>query len=293
MKENKALLVGVGGAGVSMVKTICGCEDFNQFDSFFIDTDKKCLRRKRREKRLLIGERLTCGMGSGGQPEIGAKAAKDSLGDIMAVLRDYDQVFIIFGGGGGTGGGAAPVIIRRASEEGVPIIAVTTKPHSFESNTRKSNAESTIDDLKNAGIETSVVDLAELLKYVSSPSMSISEFSDYCSIKVVGNLVAKRAEEIGARPVASKRMKMEDFVIDTYNAESYTDTSSGNAEIESLIDKLRGLKRDQFSMNSLVTEIHERLCEIFDERKVDLIETELGTLTRRWEENGYKWVIEL
>jgi cell division protein FtsZ len=121
-----------------------------------VNTDSQALMLSNARTRVRIGEKLTRGLGAGGNPEIGRKAAEESADELYEVLRGADMVFITSGMGGGTGTGAAPVIAQIAKELGALTIGVVTKPFSFEGARRISTAEMGIEELKSR-VDTLIV----------------------------------------------------------------------------------------------------------------------------------------
>ena len=113
-----------------------------------INTDAQALMLSQAPKRIRIGDKLTKGLGSGGDPEIGRKAAEESSDDLYEALTGADMVFLTAGIGGGTGTGASPVIARIAREIGALTIGVVTRPFSFEGARRRAVAEEGIEALK-------------------------------------------------------------------------------------------------------------------------------------------------
>ena len=133
-------VVGVGGAGCNAVNRMieAGVAGVRFVG---INTDSQALMRCEAESRLRIGERLTRGLGVGGDAERGQRAAEESREEILDAVRDADMVFITAGMGGGTGTGAAPVVAEAAKEAGALTVAVVTKPFSFEGSRRRLQAE--------------------------------------------------------------------------------------------------------------------------------------------------------
>jgi len=113
-----------------------------------INTDTQALARCEAQTRLHIGEKLTRGLGAGGNPNTGEKAAEESAEQIADLIRDADMVFIAAGMGGGTGTGAAPVIAQISKDLGALTVGVVTKPFSFEGRQRAKNAEEGIVQLR-------------------------------------------------------------------------------------------------------------------------------------------------
>jgi cell division protein FtsZ len=113
-----------------------------------INTDAQALMLSDAPNRVRVGDKLTKGLGSGGDPSIGSKAAEESSDDLYEAINGADMVFITAGMGGGTGTGGGPVIARIAKETGALTIGVVTKPFSFEGNRRKEVAEEGIERMK-------------------------------------------------------------------------------------------------------------------------------------------------
>ena len=124
-------VVGVGGGGNNAVNRMIAT-NIRGVEFVSVNTDRQALRKSEAPSQLVIGEKITKGFGAGANPQIGARAAEESIDDIRAILEGTDMVFITAGMGGGTGTGAAPVIARIARELGVLTVAVVTKPFSFE-----------------------------------------------------------------------------------------------------------------------------------------------------------------
>ncbi|GJM40873.1 MAG: cell division protein FtsZ [Ardenticatenaceae bacterium] len=147
--ENAACIrvVGVGGGGCNAVNRMIQ-EGINGVDFVAVNTDNQALLLSDAPVRVRIGEKLTRGLGAGGHPEQGEKAAVESTEDLHEVLTGSDMVFITAGMGGGTGTGAAPVVAKLAREQGALTIGVVTRPFLFEGSKRANSAESGIEKLK-------------------------------------------------------------------------------------------------------------------------------------------------
>ncbi|WP_420645583.1 cell division protein FtsZ [Candidatus Leptofilum sp.] len=147
--ENAACIrvVGVGGGGCNAVNRMIQ-EGINGVDFVAVNTDNQALLLSDAPVRVRIGEKLTRGLGAGGHPEQGEKAAEESTEDLHEVLTGSDMVFITAGMGGGTGTGAAPVVAKIAREQGALTIGVVTRPFLFEGSKRANSAESGIEKLK-------------------------------------------------------------------------------------------------------------------------------------------------
>jgi cell division protein FtsZ len=148
-------VIGVGGGGGNAVnRMISGNVVGVEFWS--INTDAQSLTQSSAAKRLQVGQKLTRGLGAGGNPAIGQKAAEESRDDISAALAGSDLVFITCGMGGGTGTGAAPIIAEIAKEIGALTVGVVTRPFTFEGRRRSHQAEEGITALQSR-VDTLIV----------------------------------------------------------------------------------------------------------------------------------------
>ena len=128
-------VVGVGGGGVNAVNRMIA-EGLRGVEFVAVNTDAQALMLAQAPKRVRIGDKLTRGLGAGGNPEIGRKAAEESADELYNVLKGSDMVFVTAGMGGGTGTGAAPVVAQVAKECGALTIGVVTRPFTFEGGKR-------------------------------------------------------------------------------------------------------------------------------------------------------------
>ena len=151
----KIKVIGIGGGGNNAVNRMINA-GITSASFVAINTDQQALLMNKAENRIQIGEKLTRGLGAGADPEVGMKAAEESIQMIKEVLQDTDLVFITAGMGGGTGTGAAPVVASIAKEMGILTIAVVTKPFRFEGRKRMDNAEYGIKNLQN-NVDTLVI----------------------------------------------------------------------------------------------------------------------------------------
>lgn len=141
-------VVGVGGGGCNAVNRMV--ETGLQGVTFIaVNTDRQALSQCKAEVKIQIGEKVSGGRGAGADPEIGQRAAEESIDEIVAHLQDSDMVFITAGMGGGTGTGAAPIIAKAAMDCGALTVAVVTKPFTFEGKKRLNRAEKGIQYLSN------------------------------------------------------------------------------------------------------------------------------------------------
>lgn len=151
----KIIVVGVGGAGNNAVNRMVD-ENIDGVDFVGVNTDKQALQLCKAPKLLQIGEKLTKGLGAGAKPEVGEKAAEESIEEVTAALKGADMVFVTCGMGGGTGTGAAPVVAKIAKDMGILTVGVVTKPFRFEAKARMVNAVGGIDRLKE-NVDTLIV----------------------------------------------------------------------------------------------------------------------------------------
>ena len=151
----KIIVVGVGGAGNNAVNRMID-ENIVGVEFIGINTDKQALQLCKSPRLLQIGDKLTKGLGAGAKPEIGEKAAEESMEEITSALKGADMVFVTCGMGGGTGTGAAPVVAQVAKDMGILTVGVVTKPFKFEAKTRMLNAVSGIEKLKE-NVDTLIV----------------------------------------------------------------------------------------------------------------------------------------
>ncbi|HBU35817.1 MAG TPA: cell division protein FtsZ, partial [Hyphomonas sp.] len=136
----RILVFGVGGAGGNAVDNMIEA-NLQGVEFIVANTDAQALSRSKTENRIQLGPETTSGLGAGARPDIGAKAAEESMNEIRERLEGAHMVFIAAGMGGGTGTGAAPVIARAAQEMNILTVAVVTKPFSFEGTRRMTFAE--------------------------------------------------------------------------------------------------------------------------------------------------------
>jgi cell division protein FtsZ len=151
--ENKGIsptvikVVGVGGGGSNAVNRMIAM-GLKNVSFVAINTDQQALYNSNAETRFAIGTKLTGGLGAGGIPEIGEKAAMEDTESVQNLLKGADMVFITAGMGGGTGTGAAPVVAHVARQLGALTVAVVTKPFDFEGKRKMQLAEEGIERLR-------------------------------------------------------------------------------------------------------------------------------------------------
>ena len=144
----RIIVIGVGGGGSNAVNRMIQA-GVRGVEFVTVNTDAQALARSESPVRLRIGEKLTRGLGAGGQPSMGARAAEESAEMVQEVCRGADMVFVAAGMGGGTGTGASPVIASLAQECGALVVGVVTKPFTFEGARRRNAAEDGIQKLKS------------------------------------------------------------------------------------------------------------------------------------------------
>jgi len=149
-KEAKIKVVGVGGGGSNAVNRMMESE-MQGVEFWIVNTDAQALSMSSvsPSNRLQIGQKLTRGLGAGGNPEIGQSAAEESMEMVEEAMRGADMVFVTAGMGGGTGSGAAPIIAGIAKQLGVLTVGIVTMPFSFEGRRRSVQAQEAIAALRN------------------------------------------------------------------------------------------------------------------------------------------------
>ncbi len=169
MADSIIKVIGIGGCGIDIVNSIVD-KGIKGIECVAVDTDKLALDKSKAQKKLLIGEKSANGLGAGGQPDVGEKAAQEDAEVIKALFSEgHDSIAVIVAGmGGGTGTGAAPVVAEVAKENGASVIAIVCKPHEFEGDIKMEFAEDGIKKLcksvdniitlKNQGIMTAIKD---------------------------------------------------------------------------------------------------------------------------------------
>ncbi|MXY18386.1 MAG: cell division protein FtsZ [Synechococcus sp. SB0678_bin_12] len=148
-------VVGIGGGGSNAVSRMIN-SDLQGADHWVLNTDAQALLSSSAENRLQLGQRLTQGLGAGGNPSTGKKSAQESRSEIQEIMEGANLVFIAAGMGGGTGTGAAPVVSEMAREAGALTVAIVTKPFKFEGRRRAAQAEQGIKEL-SAHTDTLIV----------------------------------------------------------------------------------------------------------------------------------------
>ena len=171
----KIKVVGVGGSGSNAVSRMKKCK-IKGVELIAINTDIQDLRKTKADFKLRIGRKLTQGLGTGMNPEIGKRAALENRAEIQEILKDTDMVFIAGGMGGGTCTGAAPVVAQIAKDLGTLTIAIVTKPFSFEGSARMRIAERGIRNLKEKVDTLILISNDKLLSVLDSKVSLLNAF---------------------------------------------------------------------------------------------------------------------
>ena len=185
--QPRIVIVGCGGAGNNTINRLShvGIEGA---DTIAINTDKQHLDVISADKKILVGKSLTKGLGAGGFPEVGKRAAELARGTLEDVLKDADLVFVTAGMGGGTGTGAAPVVAEVAKEQGAIVVGMVSSPFRVE-RARTVSAEEGLEDLRGAADTVIVLDNNKLLDYV--PNLPIEE-----AFSVMDQMIAETVKGI-------------------------------------------------------------------------------------------------
>jgi cell division protein FtsZ len=141
-------VIGCGGGGGSAINRMIDAK-MQGVEFVVINTDAQALVHSRAGQKIHIGRETTRGLGAGADPEVGRKAAEESEKEIYEAVKGADMVFITLGEGGGTGTGAAPLVASAAREAGALVVAIVTKPFTFEGERRRRSAEAGITELKD------------------------------------------------------------------------------------------------------------------------------------------------
>jgi cell division protein FtsZ len=166
-------VIGVGGAGGNAINRMVDA-GVDGIEFVAVNTDGQALLSSRAPLAVRIGDKLTKGLGAGGRPEVGLRAAEESAESIAEMVRSADMIFIAAGMGGGTGTGASPVIARIAKSAGALTVGVVTRPFDFEGNRRSRAAEDGINQLRE-NVDALITIPNERLLSMVDPKTSISD----------------------------------------------------------------------------------------------------------------------
>ena len=173
--STKIKVVGVGGSGGNAISRMMKCK-IRGVELIALNADAQDLQRTRAHKKIRIGEKLTKGLGTGMNPEVGREAAKEQSEEIQKALKNSDLVFITCGLGGGCGSGASPVVARIAKNTGALTIAVVTKPFSFEGIQRAEIAKNSLRKLKGKVDTLITISNDKLLSILEAKTTVLSAF---------------------------------------------------------------------------------------------------------------------
>jgi len=173
--NTKIKVIGVGGSGGNAVSRMKKCK-IQGVELIAINSDAQDLKKSRADQKIRIGRKLTQGLGTGMNPEIGKRAAEEQREEIQEVLKDSDLVFVTCGEGGGTGSGASPIVAEISKNLGILTVAVVTKPFSFEGQTRMRIAEASIRKLKEKVDSLIVIENDKLLENLDPKTTLLNAF---------------------------------------------------------------------------------------------------------------------
>lgn len=185
--DPKIVIVGCGGAGNNTINRLYNL-GVKGAETIAINTDKQHLEMIQADKKILVGKSLTRGLGAGGYPEIGRRAAELARGTLEDVLKGADLVFITAGMGGGTGTGTAPVVAEIAKQHDAIVVGMVSSPFRVE-RARALKAEEGLEELRNAADTAIVLDNNRLLDYV--PNLPIEQ-----AFSVMDQLIAETVKGI-------------------------------------------------------------------------------------------------
>jgi len=185
--EPNIIIVGCGGAGNNTINRLYNL-GVSGADTCAINTDRQHLDQIQADKKILVGKSLTRGLGAGGYPEVGRKAAELARGTIEELLKDADIVFVTAGMGGGTGTGTAPVVAEIAKQNDAIVIGMVSIPFRVE-RARTLKADEGLEELRKAADTVIVLDNNRLLDYV--PNLPIDS-----AFAVMDQLIAETVKEL-------------------------------------------------------------------------------------------------
>ncbi len=185
----RIIVIGVGGAGNNAVNRMIE-DSINNVEFYVLNTDKQALSLSKAKNRITIGKDVTKGLGAGGDPSVGKKAAEASKDEIKQIVEGANLVFVAAGMGGGTGTGAAPVVAKISKELGCLTVGIVTKPFRFEGKRRMENALLGLDDLKKH-VDTLIVIPNDRLRDIIDKTTSFDD-----AFKEVDNVLHRGVQSI-------------------------------------------------------------------------------------------------
>lgn len=175
-------VVGVGGGGGNAIASMIAEGGISGVEFVAVNTDAQALLNNKASIKIQIGENLTKGLGSGGDPEIGRQAAEESRERLKEELSGIDMVFITCGEGGGTGTGGVPIVAEVAKETGALTVAVVTKPFDFEGTKRKLTSDEGIQKLKEKVDTLIIVPNQKILSIIDKKTPILEAFKRIDSV---------------------------------------------------------------------------------------------------------------
>lgn len=185
-QQARIKVIGIGGGGGNAISSMIADGGIKGVEFIAVNTDAQALLNNKAEIKIQIGENLTKGLGSGGNPEIGRQAAEESRERLKEEINDIDMVFITCGEGGGTGTGASPVVAEIAKETGALTVAVVTRPFDFEGNKRRMVADEGISNLKEKVDTLIVVPNQKVLSVIDKKTPILDAFKKIDSVLYQG-----------------------------------------------------------------------------------------------------------
>lgn len=175
-------VVGIGGGGGNALSSMIAEGGIGGVDFVAVNTDDQALLHNKAQIKIQIGENLTKGLGSGGDPEVGRQAAEESREQLKEEISGADMIFITCGEGGGTGTGAGPIIAEIARETGALTVAVVTKPFDFEGAKRKLVADEGTQKLKEKVDTLIVVPNQKVMQIIDKKTPILEAFKKIDSV---------------------------------------------------------------------------------------------------------------
>ena len=222
-------IIGLGGCGVNSINNMID-SDLKNVEFWVVDTDENGLKSSKVKNKILIGEKIAQGLGTGARLDIAQKSAIESRNEILDFLKDSDMIFIIAGIGGGTGGGAAPVISSFVKEIGAINISFVNMPFTFEGPKRSSNSKECLSQLKEFADVIIKMNNDNLLSLIDKNTDMAKAFTivDKCFVRYINfinenfdetnlnvNNLIKWSKVFFEMP-ANEKMKAEIYSITTY-----------------------------------------------------------------------------
>ena len=181
----KIKVIGVGGGGGNAISSMIDNDSISGVEFIALNTDAQVLLANKAPTKIQLGEKITKGLGVGGNPDLGSQAAEESVEKIKELIVDSDMVFITAGMGGGTGTGASPVVAKIAKEAGALTVAIVTRPFAFEGTRRSIVADDGIEKLREQ-VDTLIVIPNQRLMDVIDRKMTLVE-----AFKVVDSVLSQ------------------------------------------------------------------------------------------------------